>query len=88
MTTMDSQARDLVQMFFAQCEPIVADARAQWRTTGELDRITVSQLRLWAVDRAVYGAHAPYGAGRSREVQEWQILDRWLADNDHRDLGQ
>jgi len=85
VTIIDSRARDLVEMFFAQCEPVAADARARWAAANELDRVTVLQLRAWAVDRAIGASPTASDKSPPQEVQEWRMLTQWLVDHRHLD---
>lgn len=64
-------------------------ALVRWRETGELDRVTVSQLRLWAANRALEAFTRP-SSGSSRQaaaVRERQLLIDWLKANGHRALA-
>ncbi|HEY1157949.1 MAG TPA: hypothetical protein VGE95_16880 [Arthrobacter sp.] len=78
MTVIDSRIRNMVALFFAQCEPVVADARTRWATAGELDQFTALQLRAWAVERALDGHRSVSDQSQAREVQDWRILNQWL----------
>jgi hypothetical protein len=85
VTVTDSRIRNLVALFLAQCEPVMADAQARWTSAGELDRFTVLQLRAWAADRALAAHRSASDQAAVREVQDWRILNQWLVDHDHLD---
>jgi hypothetical protein len=87
MTPTESMAHGLVDEFFAEFRPRHGKAEARWRENGELDRVTVSQLRLWAANRAL-SALTPgsSSAARARTRHERQLLGRWLAENNHAGL--
>ncbi|MEU6539258.1 hypothetical protein [Streptomyces sp. NPDC047000] len=87
MTPTESLAHGLVDEFFAEFRPRHDKAEARWRDKGELDRVTVSQLRLWAANRAL-AALTPGSPSeaRARTRNERQLLGRWLTENNHRGL--
>ncbi|MFR0357699.1 hypothetical protein [Streptomyces sediminimaris] len=89
MTNVDSVARGLVDQFFAQCHPEAASALAHWHDTGELDRVTVSQLRLWAANRTLDVLARPSSSTPQRAaiINERHVLIDWLETQGHPALG-
>ncbi|MFF4259832.1 hypothetical protein ACFY1L_52705 [Streptomyces sp. NPDC001663] len=89
MTHLDSVAKGLVDQFFAQCRPDAELALVRWRQRGELDRVTVSQLRLWAANRALEAFTRPSSGApqQAAAVRERQLLIDWLAANGHQALA-
>jgi hypothetical protein len=81
VTVVEPRIRNLMALFFAQCEPVAADAQARWAAAGELDQFTVLQLRAWAVDRAIDGHRSVSDQAPAREVQDWRMLTQWLVDH-------
>ncbi|MEU6260947.1 hypothetical protein [Streptomyces sp. NPDC047043] len=89
MTTLDCVAKGLVDQFFAQCRPDAEPALARWRQRGELDRVTVSQLRLWAANRALEAFTRPSRGGpqQAAAVRERKLLIDWLEAHGHQALA-
>ncbi|MFI6663067.1 hypothetical protein ACIBL8_47195 [Streptomyces sp. NPDC050523] len=89
MPHVDSVATGLVDQFFAQCRPEAEPALSRWREAGELDRITVSRLRLWVANRALEALARPSSSPyeRASAVRERQLLIDWLEANGHQDLA-
>lgn len=89
MTNLDSVAKGLVDQFFIQCQPAVEQARDRWFEAGMLDRVTVSQLRLWAANRALDVLAQPSTAVGSRAavLREREALLTWLETNGHEALA-
>ncbi|MFD8304464.1 hypothetical protein ACFV29_19265 [Streptomyces sp. NPDC059690] len=88
MTNLDTVAEGLVDQFFAQGQSATAQAR-RWTDTGELDRLTVSQLRLWAANRVLdAGARrTSAGAARATALRERDVLIGWLEAHGYRALA-
>ncbi|MDH6612878.1 hypothetical protein M2164_008513 [Streptomyces sp. SAI-208] len=88
MTILDSVAERLVDQFFTQGQPASAtseQAHSRWRHTGQLDRITVSQLRLWATNRALEALTGPDN-NRTTILKERELLNEWLDLNGYQAL--
>ncbi|MCL6673822.1 MULTISPECIES: hypothetical protein [Streptomyces] len=88
MTKLDSVAEGLVDQFFAQGQSATAQAK-RWTEAGELDRLTVSQLRLWAANRVLDAPAWPTGAGAARAtaLKERDVLIGWLEAHGYRALA-
>ncbi|MDC2960312.1 hypothetical protein [Streptomyces gilvifuscus] len=88
MTNVDTLAEGLVDQFFATGQAATAQAQ-RWTQTGELDRLTVSQLRLWAANRALDALARPTGAGpaRATALRERDALIGWLEAHGYRALA-
>jgi hypothetical protein len=76
----DARVHSLIDEFFDHGMSLHEDAAARWRTSRELDRITVAQIRMWAANRTL-AAFAPgwSAALRDRVVAERDALEQWLA---------
>ncbi|MGW2646276.1 hypothetical protein ACWC2T_15465 [Streptomyces sp. NPDC001393] len=81
MQDRDVQAHALIDGFFAQGLSLAGEAVDHWRAGGELDRTTVSQIRVWMANRTL-AAFAPGGSDalRTRLVAERTALERCLTD--------
>ncbi|MFF3915948.1 hypothetical protein ACFYZB_21115 [Streptomyces sp. NPDC001852] len=77
----DVQAHALIEGFFALGLSLAGESVDRWRAGGELDRTTVSQIRVWMANRTL-ASFAPGGseAVRTRLVAERTALERWLTD--------
>jgi hypothetical protein len=81
MDDRDFQAHGLIDEFFDRSLPVDDGAGPRWRENGQLDPLTVAQIRMWAANRTL----AAFRPGRSdtaralREVER-NSLDRWLTD--------
>lgn len=88
MTNLDTVAEGLVDQFFAQGQAATAQAQ-RWMDAGELDRLTVSQLRLWAANRVLDALERPTSAvaARATALRERDALIGWLESHGYRALA-
>ncbi|MEW1648669.1 hypothetical protein [Streptomyces sp. NPDC091219] len=89
MTNLDSVAHGLVDQFFTQGLPVVTQPHTRWTQAQELDRVTVSQLRLWAANRVLDTLARHSGAATTRDtaLRERELLITWLESNGYQALA-
>ncbi|MEU9476527.1 hypothetical protein [Streptomyces sp. NPDC048191] len=86
MRDRDARVHALIDEFFDHGMSLCEGAGARWRTSRELDQITVAQIRMWAANRTL-AAFAPgwSAALRARILAERDALEEWLTDHGRRD---